>query len=192
MMNKTQTLIPKQPFTDSEMHDLVDFHSWFLSAKIDRDPDNYVPFTLIWTTLDRETTIHYVEDELVKFPYIVIKGKDVQKVASEICSEAEIYSSEELVKMFVDANTQNEKMKAVAHLGVASPQDFDPKFFELLQAAFSDPDPEVRRTAVWCIGYSSWREFRPILEQLVASDPVESIREQAGYMLESYKQHGIG
>jgi hypothetical protein len=172
MMNKTKILIPKPPFAELEMHDLVEFHPWFLSAKIDRDPDNCVPFTLIWTTVDKETTIHYIEDELVKFPYIVIKGKDVQKVASKICSDSEIYSSEELVKMFVDANTRNEKMKAVAHLGVASPQEFDPKFFELLQAAFSDPDPEVRRTAVWCIGYSSWREFRPILEQLVASDPV--------------------
>ena len=191
-MNKTQNLIPKPPFTESEMHDLVEFHPWFLSAKIDRDPDNYVPFRLIWTTSDQETSIHYIEDELVKFSYIVIKGKDVQKVASKLYSEREIYSSEELVKMFVDANSRNEKMKAVAHLGVASPQEFDAKFFELLQAAFSDPDPEVRRTAVWCIGYSSWREFRPILEHLVASDPDESIREDAGYMLESYKQHGIG
>jgi hypothetical protein len=190
-MNSYNNIIPKQPFDESKMHDLVEFQPWFLSAKIERDPHNMVPFKLIWMTSDRETSIHYIEDELVKFSYISIKGNDIENVVSKINLEIDIYSPEELFKMFADAISRVEKMKAVAHLGVASPQQFDPNFFELLQSAFSDPDSEVRRTAVWCIGYASWCEFLPILEQLISLDPDESVREDAGYMLESYKQHGI-
>ncbi len=190
-MHKTQRVIPKPPFTESKMHDLVEFNPWFLSEKVNRDPDNNIPFRLIWTTSDEETTIHYVEDELVKFPYIVVKGKDVEEAVSEIRSQIEIYSPEELFKIFIAANSRSEKMKAVAHLGVASPQEFDPKFFELLQAAFSDPDPEVRRTAVWCIGYASWREFKETLEHLANSDPDEAVREDAGYLAAAYEQNGI-
>lgn len=190
-MHKTQHIIPKPPFTESKMHDLVEFNPWFLSAKIDRDPDSNIPFRLIWTTSDKGTTIHYIEDELVKFPYIVVKGKDVEKAVSKIRSRMEIYSHEELFKIFIAANSRSEKMKAVAHLGVASPQEFDPKFFELLQAAFSDPDPEVRRTAVWCIGYASWREFKETLEHLANSDPDEAVREDAGYLAAAYEQNGI-
>jgi hypothetical protein len=188
---KIQHLIPKSPFTESKMHDLVEFNPWFLSEKVNRDPDNRIPFELIWITSDENTTIHYIEDELVKFSYIVIKGKDVEKVVSKIISQIDIYSPEELFKMLIDAKSRSEKMKAVAHLGVASPQEFDPKFFELLQAAFSDSDPEVRRTAVWCIGYASWREFKETLEHLANSDPDEAVREDAGYLVGGYEQNGI-
>jgi hypothetical protein len=192
MTTKTQYLILKDSMSESSMHALAKSNPWFLSEKVDRDPDNDIPFELIWETVDEQTSIHYIEDELVKFPYVVVKGKDVDKVVSKIRSKLDIYSDEELVQMFESASQHNEKMKAVARLGVASPQQFDSRFFNLLQQAFSDPDPEVRRTAVWCIGYASWAEFREVLEQIVASDPDESVREDAAYMLESYKQHNIG
>ncbi len=191
MRNKIQYLIPKPPFTDLEMYKITRFTTWIFSETASRDTDNNIPFELMWKTKDEETTIHYIEDELVQFSYIVVKGKDVDKVVSKICSKIEVYSNEEIFRKFIDATNRSEKMKAVAYLGVASPYKFDAQFFELLQTAFSDVDSEVRRTAVWCIGYASWPEFKETLDRLAKSDPDELVREHAGYLAAAYEQHGI-
>ena len=181
-------LIPKGEDPHDEINDLTWEKPWFLVKRVDRDPDNRIPYELVWKTPDEETSIHYIEDELVQFSYIVVKGSDSQEVADEIRSGMAMYSVDDIFRWLDEARPGGDMMQAVAHLGVAAPRRFDSAFFGRFEQAFASSDPEVRRTAIWSCGYPAWPEFLSILERLSTEDSHPEVREDAGILLASFLQ----
>ena len=161
---------------------------WLMWERALEDRDQQIPYRLTWVTPDEQTGIHYIEDYIVGFPYVVIDGKDIEKAAEAIKSHFEIYSPSEIFQIIENTSTTvPEKIEAVLRLGVAAPQEFDPEFFRVFQIAFNDPAPTVRSAALQAWTYVGWKEFVPILEKIKIEDPNETIRSEAELMLKIYK-----
>src|SRR6185436_1314037 len=190
MKNRWRRLIIKNPKGSLPLIEQADEDRWMFQGRINRDPKKNIPKELIWATSDNRATVHYVEDELVKFPYIVVKGDGWKEVASSISRSIDVFSEDELVEMVEKAGSREEKTLAIARLGVGAPDEFDPRFFQLLEKALSDPDPEVRRTVVWVNGYTGWPQFRQLLEKMAKADPDERVREEAGFVVAGYESEG--
>ena len=147
-------------------------HDWLMWERTFENQETGTPYRLTWVTVDEQTGIHYIEDYIVGFPYVVIDGKDIDKVAEAICSYFEIYSPLELFEI---------------RMGVAAPQKFDPEFFRVFQIAFNDPAPTVRSAALQAWTYCGWQEIIPIAEKMKTSDPDERVRLEAEDMLKAYE-----
>jgi hypothetical protein len=188
MTEKWQRLILKDPTSKSAVHDLAVDEHWRFTRRILANPDEAISYELVWLTSDGVTTVHYVEDDLVKFPYLVVKGEgdNLSQIADTIHRKLEVYSREEISDLVQQARTRGQKMEAIAFLGVSAPTSFDQSIFEGLVGAMSDRDPEVRRTAVWMTGYSAWPQYRELLTRLMESDTDESVRTDAGFVLAGF------
>ena len=76
-----------------------------------------------------------------------------------------------------DSEAKKTSIRRLAVLGAAT--ETDPNILAIFDAAFLDPDPEVRRLAAGATLYPAWREFEPRLELLRRKDEDERVRERA-------------
>jgi transglutaminase-like putative cysteine protease len=90
-----------------------------------------------------------------------------------------VYSIEEVVELFHNAQTSAERVRAVLYLGVSVTGEFKEELFAEFLRAFSDPEPNVRSAAIHACTYVGWREFRDVLGNLKENDPNETIRSEA-------------
>jgi len=176
---------------EDQLHDLAWKNDWLLWGQKEADHENQIPFELTWITSDEETGIHYIEDYVVGFPYLVIDGKDLEETVYSIQSSFDVYSTEEILQWVETAANPEEQAKAVFHLGVVAPQEFDSRFFDVFQRVFLNPNPEVRMAAIKASAYMGWREFREILEHLKSTDPDEKVRAKADVMLQAFDSQDI-
>ena len=72
-------------------------------------------------------------------------------------------------------------------LEIATPQEFDPDFFEVYQYVFTHHEPTVRSVGFQAWQYCAWQEIIPIVEKMKTSDPNEQIRAEAEDMLKAYE-----
>ncbi len=191
MVAHSPRLIFKDPQKDRSLSRLMGDWDWFLAEEIPEDLENKVPFELIWESADGETTIHYIDDLYVKFPYIVVLGNERDKIISLIQEKLDVYTKEELLELIDSANTQLEKKWAVSHLGVGVPSTYDQDFFARFQRVMADEDPEVRRAAIWMFTYVGWPELRPLLEQAKENDPHHLVRQNAESVLAAFDSEDI-
>ena len=99
---------------------------WLLWERKLEDREKQIAYELTWVTPDKQTGIHYIEDYIVGFPYVVIDGKEIEKVTEAICSHFEIYSPSELFQIVENpSSTRLDKVEAVLRLGVIAPQEFE-------------------------------------------------------------------
>lgn len=161
---------------------------WLLWERAFEDREKQIPYRLTWVTPDEKTGIHYIEDYIVGFPYIVIDGKDIDKAAEAICSHFEIFSPSELFEIVENPDSTNpDKVEAVVRMGVAAPQEFDPEFFTVFQIAFNAPAPTVRSAALQAWTYCGWEEIIPLVKKMKTSDPDERVRLEAEELLKVYE-----
>lgn len=188
MTEKWQRLILKDPTSKSAIHDLAVDEHWRFTRRVLANPEEAISYELVWLTSDGVTTVHYVEDDLVKFPYLVVKGEgeNLRQIVNTIHHKLEVYSREEISELVQQARTRGQKMEAIAFLGVSAPKVLDQDIFDGIIGAMSDKDPEVRRTAVWMTGYAAWPQYKEPLTKLMESDPEETVRADAGFVLAGF------
>ncbi len=191
MVAHSPRLIFKDPQKDRSLSRLMGDWDWFLAEEIPEDLENKVPFELIWESADGETTIHYIDDRYVKFPYIVVMGSERDKVIALIQDNLDIYTKEELLQLMDSADTRAEKKWAISHLCVGAPSSYDHEFSVRFQQVMTDEDPEIRRAAIWMFTYVGWPELRPLLEQAKENDPHHLVRQNAESVLAAFDSEDI-
>lgn len=148
-----------------------------------RTEDN--PYEIIWLTQTRQTRIHYIEDFLVDARYFLVEGRELEDASQKIRSSVSTYTDEDIRRIAKNAKERAEQIRAIYYAGIAAPLRFDPEFFRMFEQASSSPDAEVRHALIVAIGYVGWKELHEILEHLRTTDLEESVREDAGIMLEA-------
>jgi hypothetical protein len=164
---------------------------WLFTAQIVAEPSREVPSELIWETEDGKSKIHLITDLLTDIPYIVIDGETSSQVERELRHELEFEDPHDLVGRFKRSRAGNERRDALARLSIAAPRKADPAIVKVFEEAIADPDAEMRRLAIWGTGYAAWPAFRALLERVRANDDVDSIREDAGYVLAAFDQERV-
>ncbi|MTJ10966.1 MULTISPECIES: HEAT repeat domain-containing protein [unclassified Anabaena] len=167
-------------------------NNWLLWGRQEQDIENQLPFELTWITSDQQTGLHYIEDYVVGFPYLVIKGKDMEKTLLELQEyEIHFYSLEEIIDCVKIATTIEEMKTAILHLGVAITQPYDSELFDILCQTLEHSSPIIRNVVIQAIAYIGWTEFKPILEKIYQNDLDDKVRNKAYILLESFEIVGI-
>jgi hypothetical protein len=178
-------LIPKNPDEPPTIFNVVSTKHWAYLECVKADPDNLIPAEDIFQPRGMDVTVHFVEDFIAEVQYIVIKGEDLDEmetVASAITDTVPVYTADEILALCAQAQTLEERLRALRLAGVAAPGEHNPQFFSVFAASMVAPEPVVRRAAIDMVAYAGWPELRELLTQRL-TDPDEDVRQYAGYML---------
>ena len=184
-------IITKPNVNREKINDLETKYNWTWEHTTTASEEK--PFEQIWSTRDKQTAIHYIEDKLIDVCYFFIEGRE-NEVISNIKSSLEIFDEKEICQMFESAVEKDEYVQATYYLGVAAPPyivekgatpESNPEFLELFKRAFSHSEVDVRRAAIIAACFAGWREFRELLEKLKNQDVDSEIRYLADVALTS-------
>jgi hypothetical protein len=167
----------------------------FLRFETRPGDEKRVAYEQVWAFPDRTTAVNYVESPLAGVHYFNLRGARVPHFTTELTRRVQARSPEELLASAVGPMPHDEYVKALNRmpdgehiwalnrLAITFPA-YDPAVFAIFEAyATKAPSPHLRRSAVNAMGFRLWPQFRPLLEQIIAEDPDESVREHAKAIL---------
>lgn len=152
------------------------------------EPERFIPRESVFSAGDHDATIHYVDEPLVRFPYVQVVGADWEEVASILRKHVDFFTDEEISRMWDDASSDAEHEAAAFHLGVASPVHPAEPFLTRMRKALQHPSAKVRLAAILAVGYRGWHEFEPLLTEMTTNDPDSDVRIRAESMLKAMHQ----
>ncbi len=188
MSEQFHRLILKPPRNDVALVTFTLETDWIMGRYISPVPERFIPLEMVFTSDEHEASLHYIDEPIVRFPYVQVVGADRDEVASILRKHVDFFTDEEIFQMWDDASSDAEHETAAFHLGVASPEHLSEPFLERMRKALQHPSPTVRLAAILAVGYRGWREFEPILAEMKAKDPDSDVRTRAESMLEAMHQ----
>ena len=180
----------KKNVTIKDIHKLVWYSNWELYKIIPASEES--PFERVWFTPDKQTSIHYIEDDIIGINYLVVDGNNQTKIISEILNSLDTFEKYEILDFLqkeINSEEEDEYINAVYHLGIiATPDKYEQELFELFEKVFSHPNTEVRHAAIMATHYAGWFELKVPLEKIKNTDPDVNIREFANSALYALTQ----
>lgn len=176
-------IVLKESVSNDDISRLAWQESWELYNIIPRTEK--APLTKIWTTPDEQTGIHYIEDFYINARYILVRGKNQEKIAEKNRASLATYSVYELQDKLEKVTEKKECIGVILRLSAASTQDYEPKIFHDLKTMMYASDVDVRKAAIFSTTYLGWQEFREPLEELKNNDPDASVQKFAAVNLAS-------
>ncbi|MBB6038391.1 HEAT repeat domain-containing protein [Phytomonospora endophytica] len=128
---------------------------------LDRDPVRRTYTELAWEARDG-VTVHYVEDEFADERFVVARGgtSDAREdVLDRFAEVVDVWSLDDLMYEVSAARYASGRARAVMRLGVGSPLTAVDSVVVRITHAATDPDPRVRKAAVWAMAYADWPEY---------------------------------
>lgn len=187
---RTIRVVLKPSTSEEDITALAGRHGWHFQEAL--GPTEQQPYEKIWIAPDNYTSIHYIEDFLLRIRYIIVTKDRPDEVVAQIQSGLDVYSRDEILGLVDTADELNQRILALHRVAGAAPQEFDQAIFDCLQRAMNDPEVAIRRAAIFATTYAHWPEFQESLERLQASDDDPSVRELARHVLESQRRHNWG
>jgi hypothetical protein len=162
---------------------------WIWLEEYEADDDR--PYEKVWTTLDHQSSIHYIEDFVIGVRYLYVSNAQ-NDVIRQVISSIPVYTNDEVKQMAetaagADGDAQGQ-IRAVYHLALTATRRSDAYVLDAIASALSNPTPEVRQAAILAVGYVGWPEFRVPLESLRRDDPDVDVRSDAKAMLEAMEE----
>ncbi|MEU4428723.1 HEAT repeat domain-containing protein [Actinoplanes sp. NPDC024001] len=135
----------------------------------------------VWT-VSADVTFHHVVDQNSGIPYVEFRSRVpnvISTILSEVRDELRVFTSAELLEAVRDEPAPDELPRALLHLGLAAPPRFSDDYFDEIYDGLENPDPTVRRAAVWATVYTEWPEWVPVVGPLSEEDPDDEVRRLA-------------
>ncbi|QHC25858.1 hypothetical protein [Streptomyces sp. GS7] len=148
------------------------------------------PRRQVWETRGGDTFVTYLEDPYLELRYIAVQGPQSPSVSRIIHSSLPCWTLEEASQYLLRAHGRDEKIHGIYLLAASSPGEESESILEILRSCSRDGDSEVRRALLVGMGYlGTWAQVRGIAEFMNANDPDETVRRDAGHLLEGLDLH---
>ncbi|WP_329378420.1 HEAT repeat domain-containing protein [Streptomyces sp. NBC_01716] len=141
----------------------------------------------IWLTGDAETSVHWVNDELLDVSYIVVRGGNADSLAENIRSELPMDGIPDLQARAIADRDPDVLIDTLYRTAVVAGSKYDPRAFALLRWGLGDPDPLIRRVSLVAVSITGWERFIPILDEISKQDIVSEVRDQAARVRDGLK-----
>jgi hypothetical protein len=172
--NREIRLVPRPPVGRDEVERLAGKAGW----RHGRTHDG--PLEIIWLSPERETGIHWIEDDTMMVRYLVVEGPAAEPTAAFIRDEMDVFDTSSFVEYFAGLDDEIDVMNAVRMLGVhCARSPFEPNLYPLFRDALAHPVPLVRRIAMLAVAVVRWPEFEPLLAHLSTNDLDADVRDEA-------------
>ena len=165
--------------THSEMH------------KISEESEENVSRTVAWQ-IKQGLNMYYVEESVSGCNFLQVFGDTsagVDAITVVLIAVFQPWTWIEVLGAVEAAQGTENKAAAIVRAGVASPGLFDQQFYDCFSLAIRDDNSRIREAGIWACAYSHWAEFKPLLEGVESSDPIEQLRTDAKIILDvSYRE----
>jgi len=182
-------IIPKIEKPLAPLARMASERAWDLEKAVPRSPAEQRDGEYIYHLAKSEVRIILRDDLLPGIKFYVVLGREKEGVAKFLRREVEHWTEPELFSWWdraVESGDVDDKVDAVLHLGINTPEEPNDEYVERIKAGLADPDKDVRNAAVVGVAYADWRVFREDLERIIASDPDEKARERATFVLNGW------
>lgn len=175
------------PTSRNEIRSLVE--SLGLRLWEEHMPTEDEPYELIWTSQDRLSAIHFIEDLYIPANYMIFTGNDCSKY-ERLCKElfTKHQSSkiipltpQEALGQYQNIQTAADplaKGRTLCKVAVLASDSYAPNVAKVIEQAAKHSDPHMRRAAITAIGYIEWKELDGTLQKLT-KDPDFEVRQDA-------------
>lgn len=147
----------------------------------------------IWATADGRAYISYLSDFGLRMNYLVVQGEGAEPVARDIALVFPVIGRDQVLALVPTAPGRDPWIQCLYQAAVVAREDSpDQDLVGLFVAGLGQPDPEVRRAAVYACTYAGWQELREPLERTAREDADADVRTMAEATLASLHQHVWG
>jgi len=160
-------LVLKPTSAEMDVRLIAQIHGWPFLGEVPAGPSN--PRQIVWAAEDA-TEITYVEDTVLRQPYLVISGSREESVAERLQNGLEIYDPTQVVQVPLANLGADEASRLVNAAALMAPVEFNIPFYEFFGGALQHPSAEVRRAAIFAITYVPWKQFRDLLLTIKTRD----------------------
>lgn len=177
-------LIIKPPGAYKSFLALALQEEWLLRKREKRREGHPVSYELLFVPLNESAILYYVEDDMAGVPYVQITGPDRKNKAEIVRQHIDVYSEHELFEAWDSAEDIDDCADAILRIGVAAPVQPKDRFFRRLLEGLEHPHAGVRAAALVAIGYTAWKEFKPLVEEIQEHDSEAGCRKRAQVLLQ--------
>lgn len=181
MASKPRRVVLMPTVTDEDVAFVAGLNDWSHVGSIGPNENS---FERRWQTPD-ETYVTFVQDLNFQVQYLSIDGPSAdtwEQFAHEKFSTLDL---PRIVALSRQATSKPDRISALYYIGVAGSGEYDPGAGAVLREALADPDPDLRRAAIFAALYTGWPEIRPLLERARDHDDDSAVRELAAGALAS-------
>jgi len=179
-------LLLKPPGAHQKLKDLAAAQVWILAETERKGPGHVFAYKETYTNPDYSLGLRYIEDDLSGLHYFDVSGDAVDDAVKVLCDNLAIYSEDELLGSFDQAKTADEAAEAVVRLGVAAPVTPNDAWKKRFLEALKHDDPDVREAALVAMSYRSWKDMKPIFQDVLDHDPAEGPRGRARVFIDNW------
>jgi hypothetical protein len=155
----------------------------FATHPADRDLRAYAQVWVTPSVAAPTAGVHYYEDPIPNFPYLVVSGANFQDLAARVAERVATFTRDELLDGALDAAAHNDQVRAINRLAIGF-VEFDPAVWTIIATfAREAQNPLLREAAVNSVAFRAWPHYRPLLERIVVDDPSENVRQRAALLL---------
>jgi hypothetical protein len=128
------------------------------------------------------------DDWDVRLSYVMFFGTDageVREAFERAEAELDVWSLDELVAAARSASDPDDLAEAVERAAYGAPEEFDERFFAVINDALRHDDPRAREGGIWAASMAKYPQFQPQIRAIAEADEVEVLREMAAVLVRS-------
>jgi hypothetical protein len=145
------------------------------------DPEFGMTREIIWLVAPGYF-LHFGREKPFNHSFVQVSGENetvIENFTNVVSAYFETPSDDSLLEAIDTAKTAAETREALVMAGIGAPQSADGRYLERLEGAIHNQDPEIREAGLWCALHTSWSECQPLVQNMAASDPSDSLRQAA-------------
>ncbi|HEX8483166.1 MAG TPA: hypothetical protein VF650_14815 [Allosphingosinicella sp.] len=139
------------------------------------------------------TTVHYIEDPLVKVRYALARGPQADEVAEEVKAIFAHIPDESVMEA---AEDESEGLQSIVSwmlsATVLEDQAGHQWLHALIEKRLAHENSAVRRAALISVSWLEWPDFRTSIERMATDDPDEAVRQDAASLAQAYAMRDKG
>jgi hypothetical protein len=163
-------------YTLDDIIELADQERW--SPAGSHPGGSGVPPQVYWTTADGRTHVTWIEDTLVRLPWVQLDGPDEAAVAASLVARVEAVPPDEALAAWEGATDDLGREIALGWATLLAARGPDPRVLAVFRAAMSHSRDLALLATKWC-SRAAWPETLALLDEVAASHADADVRGNA-------------
>ena len=135
-----------------------------------------------WKVADT-AMITLVKNLALDRPYLVVSGPDPDDLIASVSRLIPSYTVADIMERLAVVDSTEEKLEALQLVAAVGLHDYRKDLYDALVTLMGDQNARVRVAALFAGFQLNWKQLRPMVEQIHASDEDSDLRALSGSLL---------
>jgi len=152
---------------------------WTMKSRDVNGPPDAAITEEIWTTEKVYVAVHYIDNPQMVCKAIVVQGRDIVGVVSELVPRFGGATPDELVEAVEEAETVRQLVAALLRLAVGFKDSLDDDIFDIYKRYSKDDESKVRAAVIQSVLHTGWPRGVDLVKEMAANDSSPALRDFA-------------